>query len=67
MLLTPWQVKLLPIIKALLPRPMQRWLGNKLGVLDSMTTWQGLTDPPRVARDASSPVVSDSVPRVLSK
>ena len=67
MLLTPWQVKLLPIIKALLPRPIQRWLGNKLGVLDSMTTWQGLTEPSRVLKPVSSPVATESVPRVLSE
>jgi all-trans-retinol dehydrogenase (NAD+) len=67
LLQTPWQVRLLPLIKALLPRPMQRWLGDKLGVLDSMTTWQGLTEPPRVAKPALSSAASDSVARVLSK
>ena len=69
MLLTPWQVKILPLIKALLLRPVQRWLGNKLGVLNGMQTWQGLAEPPRVAKPtpSPSPVASDSVPRVLSE
>ncbi len=67
MLQTPWQVNLLPIIKALLPRPVQRWLGNTLGVLNGMQTWQGLTEPPRVAKPTASPVLSDSVSRVLSE
>lgn len=67
MLQTPWQVKLLPIIKALLPRPVQRWLGNTLGVLTGMQTWQGLTEPPRIAKPTPSPVASESVSRVLSE
>ena len=64
---TPWQVNLLPVISALLPRWLQRWFGDKLGVLDSMTTWQGLTEPSRVAKDALPASVTDSVPAVLSK
>ena len=67
MLLTPWQVKLLPIIKALLPRLVQRWLGDKLGVLISMQTWQGLAEPPRVAKPAPSAVAAEPVPLVLSE
>ncbi len=67
LLQTPWQVKLLPFITTLLPRPVQRWLGVKLGVLTGMQTWQGLAEPPRIAKPMQSPVASDSVPRVLSK
>lgn len=67
MLLTPWQVRFLPLIKALCLRPVQRWLGNKLGVLDGMMTWRGQTEPPRVAKESLSPTTSESVPRVLSK
>ena len=67
MLQTPWQVKLLPAIKALLPRPIQRWLGTTLGVLNGMQTWQGLTEPPRVAKPTASTVASDPVSRVLSE
>ncbi|MFM9962131.1 MAG: SDR family oxidoreductase [Planctomycetaceae bacterium] len=67
MLLTPWQVKFLPLIKALLPRPVQRWLGDTLGVLTGMQTWQGLTEPSRVAKPTQSPVATESVPRVLGK
>jgi short-subunit dehydrogenase len=67
LLQTPWQVKLLPFITTLLPRPVQRWLGIKLGVLNGMQTWQGLTEPARIAKTLPSPVASDSVPRILSK
>ena len=67
MLQTPWQVKVLPLIKALLPRPVQRWLGNTLGVLTGMQTWQGQAEPSRIAKPTLSPVASDFVPRVLSK
>ncbi len=67
LLQTPWQVKLLPFITTLLPRPVQRWLGVTLGVLTGMQTWQGLAEPPRIAKPTLPPVPSDSVPRVLSK
>jgi len=67
LLQTPWQVKLLPLIKALLPRAVQRWLGNRFGVLNGMQTWQGQTGPAHVAKSSPPPVASDSVPRVLSK
>ena len=66
-LLTPWQVKFIPFIKAMLPRVIQRWLGQRLGVLDSMQTWRGLVEPPRFAKDAVVSQTPDSVPRVLSK
>lgn len=64
---TPWQVKLLPLISALLPRSWQRWLGDQLGVLDSMATWQGLNEPPRVAKELRPPPAVEPVPLVLSK
>ena len=67
MLLTPWQVKLLPLIKALMPRRVQRWLGQRLGVLDSMQTWYGMTELRQVAKEPIFAVASESVPRVLSK
>ncbi|HLQ45099.1 MAG TPA: SDR family NAD(P)-dependent oxidoreductase, partial [Planctomycetaceae bacterium] len=63
---TPWQVKLLPLMMALLPRGLQRWLGDHLGVLDSMQTWRGLAEPARVAKEPSPPAPTDAVPRVLS-
>lgn len=66
-LLTPWQVKWLPLIKALLPRRIQRWLGRRLGVLDSMQTWYGVVEPRRVAKDQVPSVSSEPVPRVLSE
>ncbi len=67
MLLTPWQVKFLPIIKALLPRPLQRWIGDKLGVLDSMQTWRDMTEPTRLAKETTAPQASGPVSKVLSK
>lgn len=67
LLQTPWQVKFLPFITTLLPRPVQRWLGVKLGVLTGMQTWQGMAEPPRFAKPTLQPLASDSVPRVLSK
>lgn len=66
-LLTPWQVQLLPLVKALLPRRFQRWIGDKLGVLDSMQTWRGMTEPSRLAKDSIVPLSSDAVARTLSK
>jgi short-subunit dehydrogenase len=39
--LMPWLVRLIPLGKALLPRPVQRWLCDQLGVTTSMLTWQG--------------------------
>ncbi len=67
MLLTPWQVKLLPLIKAMLPRCIQRWLGQRLGVLDSMQTWCGMVEPRRIAKEPVVSVASEPVPRVLSE
>ena len=67
MLLTPWQVKWLPLIKAFLPRRIQRWLGRKLGVLDSMQTWSVLAEPRRIAKDQVPSVSTEPVPRVLSE
>lgn len=64
---TPWQVKLLPLIKGLLPRRIQTWLGVKLGVLDSMRTWQGLNEPARLAKHSVAPATTESVARVLSE
>ena len=64
---TPWQVKFLPLISALLPYGLQRWLGDRLGVLDSMTTWRGITEPARVAKEPSLPTVTEPVPLVLSE
>ena len=64
---TPWQVKFLPLISALLPYRLQRWLGDRLGVLDSMTTWQGITEPARVAKEPSLPTTTEPVPLVLSE
>jgi short-subunit dehydrogenase len=66
-LLTPWQVRLVPIIKALLPRPLQRWLGRILGVLDGMQSWQGMANPRCIAKPNEVPSVTEQVPRVLTE
>jgi all-trans-retinol dehydrogenase (NAD+) len=64
---TPWQVKLLPMITALLPRRLQRWLGGKLGVLDGMQNWNGYAHPATLAKEPFAPQPSDTASRVLSK
>ena len=64
---TPWQVNFLPLISALLPYSLQRWLGDRLGVLDGMSTWRGMTEPARVAKEPSLPTATEPVSRVLSE
>ncbi len=64
---TPWQVNFLPLFSALLPYSVQRWLGDRLGVLDGMTTWKGTTEPARVGKESSLPLSPEPVPRVLSE
>lgn len=64
---TPWQVKLLPIIKGLMPRFVQRWLGDRLGVLSGLQTWRELAEPPRIAKPVLAPTPSDLALRVLSE
>lgn len=64
---TPWQVKLLPLLNGVLPRWLLRWLGDKLGVLDSMSAWHTGTAPPRVAKEPLPLAAAEAVAAVLSK
>lgn len=64
---TPWQVKLMPVLNGLLPRRLLRWLGDKLGVLDSMSAWHNIAEPPRIAKEPLPLPTTESVPAVLSE
>lgn len=64
---TPWQVKFLPLINGLVPRWLRRWLGDVLGVLDSMSAWHNVNEPPRPAKEIPSATTTESVPPVLSR
>ncbi len=64
---TPWQVKLLPLMNALLPRWLLRCVGDKLGVLDSMAGWNNVVEPARVLKDVRPISTTESVPQVLSE
>lgn len=57
---TPWPVRLLPILQGLLPRCLQRWIGDRLGVLHSMQTWRELNSPARLAKTDQAPNLNDS-------
>lgn len=64
---TPWQVKLLPLLNGIVPRRLLRWLGDKLGVLDSMSAWHNVTEPPRVAKESLPLSATEAVAPVLSE
>ena len=64
---TPWQVKLLPLLNALLPRWLLRLVGDKLGVLDSMSNWNNVVEPARVGNAIRPISTTESVPQVLSE
>ena len=64
---TPWQVKFLPFLNGVVPRRLLRWLGDKLGVLDSMSAYHNITEPPRLAKEPLSVLATESVPAVLSE
>ncbi|TXT23627.1 MAG: short-chain dehydrogenase/reductase SDR [Planctomycetota bacterium] len=64
---TPWQVKLLPLLNALLPRWLLRVVGDKLGVLDSMAGWNNVVEPARAVKEIRPISTTESVPSVLSE
>ncbi|MBM3968357.1 MAG: SDR family oxidoreductase [Planctomycetes bacterium] len=63
---TPWQVKLLPVLNGIVPRWLLRWLGDKLGVLDSMSAFHNASEPTRLAKEPLPVSTTESVPAVLS-
>ena len=64
---TPWQVKFLPFLNGVVPRRLLRWLGDKLGVLDSMSAYHNIAEPPRLAKEPLPVLATESVPAVLSE
>jgi short-subunit dehydrogenase len=44
--LTPWLVKLTPVLRGILPRPIFDVVATVFGVNTSMTSWRGRTSPP---------------------
>lgn len=63
---TPWQVKLLPVLNGIVPRWLLRWLGDKLGVLASMSAFHNASEPTRLAKEPLPVSTTESVPAVLS-
>ncbi len=64
---TPWQVKFLPLLNGVVPRRILRWLGDKLGVLDSMSAYHNIAEQPRLAKEPLPRLAPESVPAVLSE
>ncbi len=64
---TPWQVKFLPLLNGVVPRRIMRWLGDKLGVLDSMSAYHNIAASPQLAKQPLPMSTPESVPAVLSE
>ena len=64
---TPWQVNFLPLLNGVVPRRILRWLGDKLGVLDSMSAYHNIAEQSRLAKEPLPMPVPESVPAVLSE
>lgn len=61
LLLSPWFVKITPFFKAIMPRPLFRWMCDILHISRGMCSWRGHVPETRVVSRREEPVASADV------